>query len=55
MAMHVHELHAASTHAPLVLQVLQLPAHAAAVEAVLQGEKHPWEGPTLSKQTRVGG
>jgi predicted PurR-regulated permease PerM len=31
-------------------------AHAAAVEAVLQGEKHPWEGPTFStKQTRVGG
>ena len=30
-------------------------AHEAAVEAVLQGEKHPWEGPTLSKQTRAGG
>jgi len=30
-------------------------AHEAAVEAVLQGEKHPWEGPTLSKTTRAGG
>jgi len=29
-------------------------AHDAAVEAVLQGEKHPWEGPTFTKQTRVG-
>ena len=30
-------------------------AHEAAIETVLQGEKHPWEGPTLSKQTRAGG